>query len=307
MSAHICPSLASVARRSLLLALLPLGALAASPGRTTTFVVPAAGTTTTTPDKGALPIQLSSDGRYVMFGSTASNLIANFVDHQSDPTSLDVYQRDLQTGTTTLVSHKAGLPSEGGEGRNFIYRMSDDGSIVAFLSESKTIAGGSSANAEMVFYWERDTNTVSLLYDVNAISSSLLALSGDGKWIAFCSDRQMPKNTKNTALGFHNNPGVGVYNIYLVNRVTGEVVLVTHLAGAPSSPSPTVNAQFNAFLSTDGRYCSFKASTVVAGWDSYTGTFPSNCQAYYLYDRQADTMTLLSKRNDGAGRQHDFL
>ena len=53
------------------------------------------------------------------------------------------------------------------------------------------------------------------------------------------------------------------------------------------------------FISNDGGYCAFETA-LVSGWDTYTGTYQTNSEALYLYNRVADTMTLVTKRNDGA-------
>ncbi len=47
---------------------------------------------------------LSGDGRYLVFASTASNLVNN----DTNGALSDVYLRDLQTNTITIVSKRAG-------------------------------------------------------------------------------------------------------------------------------------------------------------------------------------------------------
>ncbi|HZR81298.1 MAG TPA: hypothetical protein VFD92_09410 [Candidatus Binatia bacterium] len=70
---------------------------------------------------------LSANGRYVLFGSHASDLVANDAN--------DAFVRDLRTGTTTLVS-----VNRTGRTTPHIYGlaagMSDDGRVVAFKSNA---------------------------------------------------------------------------------------------------------------------------------------------------------------------------
>ncbi|PYK96562.1 MAG: hypothetical protein DME19_19335, partial [Verrucomicrobia bacterium] len=69
---------------------------------------------------------LSSNGRYVVFESEASNLVANDTNGVSD-----VFLRDVQNGTTTLVS----VDNAGGEGNgpSTSPLISGDGRYVAFV------------------------------------------------------------------------------------------------------------------------------------------------------------------------------
>src|SRR4051812_5899824 len=54
-------------------------------------------------DGQSIDPSISADGRFVVFASTASDLVRGFTD--ANGTGTDVYLRDRQTGTTTLVSH----------------------------------------------------------------------------------------------------------------------------------------------------------------------------------------------------------
>jgi hypothetical protein len=73
--------------------------------------------------------QMSTNGRYVIFGSLASNLVAG--DNNGVE---DVFVRDRVAGTTTRVS----LSSASSQLSRASYggRISDDGQIIAFISES---------------------------------------------------------------------------------------------------------------------------------------------------------------------------
>jgi hypothetical protein len=74
---------------------------------------------------------ISSDGRYVSFWSGATNLVPGTM------TFLDVYVRDRQAGTTTLVS----VDSNGVEGDDlsFFNAISGDGHVVAFESTATNL------------------------------------------------------------------------------------------------------------------------------------------------------------------------
>jgi Tol biopolymer transport system component len=75
------------------------------------------------------PPTMSADGRYVAFGSYSSDLVAG----DTNGNLQDVFVRDLQTGTTTLVSQNA-AGTASGNGASYSNGISADGRYVAFQS-----------------------------------------------------------------------------------------------------------------------------------------------------------------------------
>jgi Tol biopolymer transport system component len=78
---------------------------------------------------------ISADGRYVAFGSTAGNL------SDADGPVSDVFVRDLQTGTTTLVSRQSA--AAGGAGADSVSAnasISADGRYVGFDSSANNLS-----------------------------------------------------------------------------------------------------------------------------------------------------------------------
>ena len=92
----------------------------------------AGGESTLNQDAGGQPCcSVSGDGRYVVFVSDASNLVPGQADAND---ARDVFLRDLNLGTTTLVSHSTGSPLRAGNGESFYPTVSADGRYVAFQS-----------------------------------------------------------------------------------------------------------------------------------------------------------------------------
>ncbi|MDB5335032.1 MAG: repeat-associated core domain protein [Planctomycetaceae bacterium] len=87
--------------------------------------------------------QISPNGRYVVFESNASNLVASFVDINS--ASSDLYERDTLTGTTYLVSGSSA--SSGGNDRTSANALSfprpftvlNDGRVVFYSYSSNLV------------------------------------------------------------------------------------------------------------------------------------------------------------------------
>jgi Tol biopolymer transport system component len=126
---------------------------------------------------------ISADGRYVAYqrSTCTSNPFC--------PTS-DIFVRDLQAGTTTLVSAAPGGNPAGGFGPV----ISADGRHVAFQSISSAIVPGDTNGAVDVFVRDLDAG-VTRLASVNAAgtgsgngTSRNPALSADGGVVAFESD-----------------------------------------------------------------------------------------------------------------------
>jgi len=87
---------------------------------------------------------ISSDGRYVVFFSYATNLVAGDTNN-----SADVFVRDRQTGITTLASvSNGGVWSDNDSSESAI---SSDGRYVAFSSSAGNLVAGDTNNRQDVF------------------------------------------------------------------------------------------------------------------------------------------------------------
>src|SRR5205823_14993793 len=105
---------------------------------TTTLVSPN-GTGTNGGNNNSTTPAISADGRFVAFVSTAGDLVANDTNNRQD-----VFRRDLQTGTTTLVSiNSAGTDSgnnvSGDERVGVPPTVSADGRYVLFASQASDL------------------------------------------------------------------------------------------------------------------------------------------------------------------------
>ena len=102
---------------------------------TTTLVDRATGAGGALADGGPTDVQLSGDGRYVLFRSTATNL-----DPADGDRLEDLYVRDTAAGTTTLVSRANGLAGAKAAGGVGEAAISADGAAVAFETSDETLA-----------------------------------------------------------------------------------------------------------------------------------------------------------------------
>lgn len=122
-------------------------------------------------------VAMSGDGRYVAFGSSASNLVANDTNGDSD-----IFLRDRQMGTTIMVSVDSDEnPVEGSSVRPSI---SEDGTRVIFESRS----GGfdvTDTNGELDIYLRDLTAGTTTRLSVGTMGED--AGSGERNWINYIS------------------------------------------------------------------------------------------------------------------------
>src|SRR5258705_2617427 len=138
-----------VTRALLVLALLSVFGERALPQFTAAISVAPGGSVGNGYSLVSLDRGLSSDARYVVFASNASNLVATDTNGYRD-----VYVRDLQIGVTTLVSVDSAA-SQGNDGSGYGFAISGDGQYVAFLSRATNLVAADTNGAQDVFVRDR--------------------------------------------------------------------------------------------------------------------------------------------------------
>ena len=122
---------------------------------------------------------ISADGRYVAFTSSADNLIPGDSNKASD-----VFVRDVEAGTSVLVSANAGGSGPGNK-LSYSPALSADGRFVFYRSQAQDLASGSfPAGYESLFV--RDLN-LGTNYALTQTSSGVPvgAMSSGGRFVAF--------------------------------------------------------------------------------------------------------------------------
>jgi Tol biopolymer transport system component len=140
---------------------------------------------------------ISADGRYVVFQSVANNL-APGDDNECEasppfPETVschDIYLRDREAGTTTLVSR--GMDGNAGNGVSSQPIISTDGSTIVFESDASNLVPGDRNRERDVFAYDVATGSVKRVsvgsQEQEAQGPSAWGSpSGDGKLIAFYS------------------------------------------------------------------------------------------------------------------------
>jgi hypothetical protein len=190
---------------------------------------------------------MSSDGRYVVFSSKATNLIGNDTNGQVR----DIYVRDMVNGTTELVSRNTAGDQANGGGLNA--SISDDGRYVAFDSTANNLVDRHGREGLSHVYLRDRSLGTTVRIDTSTVTSkgangdgSHPAISDDGRYVAFESAADDLLTTADTN---------GATDVFRWNRTTGsnERISVTGVSteGDDGSLSPAISAdgQTVAFVS----------------------------------------------------------
>ena len=236
--------------------------------------------------------KISPDGRYVLFESTANDLTAEVRSQNISFSGSDIFLRDLQTGTTTLIS-KSLSGTASGNARSQDAEISADGHFVVFTSQANNlVAGDGGGFGADVFVRDLINGTTTLVsHQLGAASvggngSSLdPRISDDGRFVAFSS----------IAGNLVSNDGTNVEDIYVWDRQSGVIELLSVDSNEVNQSSSHNSLAPGRAFSADGRYVLFEtaASNLVPQNASFQG---SNV---YLRDRQLGTTVAVTLSANG--------
>jgi Tol biopolymer transport system component len=198
---------------------------------------------------------ISADGRFIVFESTASNLVPGdtSVCNLPDGTPLscsDIFVHDRKTGETTRVSVSSGGAQ--GDGPSDQAVISDDGRYVAFLSTASNLVPGDTNGQRDVFRHDLQTGETVRVNVSNSRAeangwSYHVTISADGRYVGFSSDASNLVDPPENEMDM---------DAFLWDSVTGQVELI-------STPSGTVVGVFQygeaPFVSDDGRWAVFSS------------------------------------------------
>src|ERR1043165_9647610 len=181
---------------------------------------------------------ISADGRYVVF-------VTGYPLDPADPGWDDVYVRDLQAGTTTIVSRGQG--GVFGNGDSISPAISATGRYVAFQSTASNLVPGGGG----VSIYLRDTvanTTVRCNLGPGGVAANDICIqpgvSGDGSYVSFVS----------RATNLLPNPA-GYRQVFVWDRTTGSLKMAS--SDAAGVPGVGHCYFYRSRLSGDGRYCVF--------------------------------------------------
>ena len=242
---------------------------------------------------------ISSNGQYVVFTSSADNLVAGGTNEQN------VYIRDWQAGTAALVSVSTNGVNPG-NGDSFLPILSADGRYVLFHSKASNLAG-SSGGGENLFFRDLQTGTTyALTSATSGIGVYSASMTPDGQSVAFIGMAAGTSGTKLyvwnsqlTALTYTNSPSIPSTVIPVVS-ISPNGQKLAYLASSPLNlsvadlvlntvstinPSGSFSSHAGLQFSRDGRFLTY------AGKTNSTSIIPN----VYLYDFQTGSNLLVGQ------------
>ena len=198
---------------------------------------------------------MDASGRYVAFISSGGNLVGNTL-----VGSVQVYLRDMQAGTTELISQSAAgvgyavntitAPSLSGYGQVLIFDAMDGELVTADLNGVSDVFARDRAGSV--------TELISTRHQLSAAvtprgASGSFSVSSNGQWVAFASDG------KDVVAGDNN----GFRDVFARDLALGTTMLVS----VATNGSTGNGISFEPAISGDGRFVAFTsyANNLVPG------------------------------------------
>ena len=215
---------------------------------------------------GASGSAITPDGRFVLFTTAASNLVAGDTNNSSD-----VFVHDRQTGATTRVSvdsagNQAQCPTVFGLSCSGGGSISSDGRFVAFISNATNLVPGDTNNAADIFVHDRQTGqTTREDFNTTGITNIFpMVVSADGRYIAFRT----------------------LTDVWFRDRQTGQSIVV-------SNASASNGAVRRLVMTDDGRFLVFNTISALVADDT------NNLPDIYVHDRQTGQTSRVSISSSG--------
>lgn len=229
--------------------------------------------------------QISADGRFVVFQSSASNLFEG----DSNGATQDVLLFDRNSATLELISvSTAGVQ---GNNQSSSPSISADGRYVAFESAATNLAAGDADGITDIFVRDRTLTTTTLHSRSTGgtkgnLASDSASISSDGRYVTFRS------SANNLVAG----DTVGQSDIFVHDRDTAITTRVSvdssGIQGNSFSGSPSISG--------DGRHVAFASSASNLATGDTNGV-----QDIFVHDRTTLATTLVSIDSGGVQSNSD--
>ena len=248
---------------------------------------------------------ISADGRFVVFESTATNLVSDDFNFQAD-----VFVRDRDADEDGIFDEpeadamrtvRVSVSGEGTAGNNASHSssISADGRFVAFVSSATNLVAGDTNSQPDVFLHDRDADENGVFDETEPAARATYlisvgddgepadglslntAVSADGRFVAFES---YATNLLPTAVDIRQH-------IYVRDWQAGTTTLISRT----STGAPADDSSGNPVLSGDGRFIAFESVA-----SDLTDEDPNFGGDIYLHDRDADENGIFDETGAGA-------
>lgn len=221
---------------------------------------------------------ISGNGRYVVFQSDATNLVADDTNGFTDIFLYDRYTQQIKCISRNIEGKSANFKS------NFPI-ISHDGHYVVFQSDASDLVANDTNQVRDIFIYDVTQETIKLIsIDSQGIQgdgpSSFPVISTDGHYIAFHSDATnlVADDTKTYT------------DIFLHDRITDKTTRIS----VSSKGTQANNSSYGATISGDGRYIAYASDA------RNLVTKDTNGKAdVFIYDRENATTQRISVDETG--------
>ena len=215
---------------------------------------------------------ISADGRYVAFGSAATNLVSGDTNGH-----LDYFVHDRHTGATLLVSVASDGTQADRDTQNGM--ISGNGRFVAFRSDATNLVAGDVSGFADIFVHDLQLGTTERV----SLGMGGLDADGDSGWPGISDDGRCVSFS--SAAGNLVPGGIPYHgDVFVYDRQNASTEIVSTTTGGSmcnwSSISPSISA--------DGRYVAFSSMA--------TDLVPNDTNGYtdiFLHDRHSSGFTSL--------------
>lgn len=219
-------------------------------------------------NSGSMFPTTSHDGRFVVFSSHASNLIANDTNNLQD-----IFLKDRANGTVTCLT----ISSTGEQANDYSDspHISDSGNYVVFESRASNLVSGDTNGAQDIFIYSRITSTLERVsvssagLQANSLSHSA-SVSGDDRFVVFSS----------LATNLDSNDTSLALDVYLRDRLNQTTKCLSCDSGLP------LRDGYAPDISEDGRYVVYEG-----GHDFAPGAVRNDI---FLYEISTGITTLVN-------------
>lgn len=224
--------------------------------------------------------QVSDDGRFVAFTSSASNLVTGDTNGYAD-----AFLRDLKTGRTTRVN----VSSSGAQGAwgvsavSTTIDISGNGRYVVFASLDNTLTGDADTSSVDIFLRDTVTNTTSMIS--RHVRTGGATVSSDAKYPSISNDGRYIAFQSGSSQLMANDTDDFNTDIFVYDRVADVMTKITAGANGHSmQPRISRDGRFVAYVSQAGNLV---ANDTNGTWDTF------------LYDRTTKVTTRVSLNATG--------
>lgn len=202
--------------------------------------------------------QMTPDGRFVLYESEASNLVAGDINQAAD-----IFLYDRLTGSNTWISGLIRSAALDGYQDSFRAQITPDGRFVVFQSWSANLTSVvDTIDGTNIFFRDLENKT-NILVSVDksgtgadSLRSELPSLSADGRYVAF-------QSAGNHSTNAGSQGGILLRDLQQTNNLLISLV--------PGSTTAALGNCSRPLISDNGRYVGFLATNQIYVWDRQSG------------------------------------